>query len=80
VRDSAAWGHYTFFGRQRVWDGLIALVRIPHAPGLPRWVFRGYIHYGRVLVGSWRGMTNVPGDWMSVPWEGPFVASQPAHR
>ncbi len=24
-----AWGRYTFLGRVRAWDGLIALVRLP---------------------------------------------------
>lgn len=33
-----AWGHYTFLGRVRPWDGLIALVRLPvrvPSPGDP---------------------------------------------
>ena len=93
-----AWGRYTFLGRVRSWDGLIALVRlpvrIPHAAtlllfetdpnriliqadpsqwGRTRWVFRGYLHYGKVFVGSWRGMTA---DIESIPWEGSFVASK----
>jgi hypothetical protein len=73
-----AWGRYTFLGRVRPWDGLIALVRLPADPsqwGRTRWVFRGYLHYGKVLVGSWRGMTT---DVESIPWEGPFVASKRA--
>jgi len=41
--------------------------------GRTRWVFRGYVHYGQVLVGSWRGMTV---DIDSIPWEGPFCASK----
>ena len=41
--------------------------------GRSKWVFRGYLHYGKVLVGSWRGMTT---DARSIPWEGPFVASK----
>lgn len=73
----AAWGRFTFLGRVRPWDGLIALVRIPHGPqaenGHARWVFRGYLHYGQVLVGSWRGAATDPS---SIPWEGPFVASR----
>ncbi|KAI9507819.1 hypothetical protein F5148DRAFT_1201960 [Russula earlei] len=71
-----AWGRFTFLGRVRPWDGLIALVRLPADPnqrGRSRLVFRGYLHYGKVLVGSWRGMTM---DVQSVPWEGPFVASK----
>jgi len=73
-----AWGRFTFLGRVRPWDGLIALVRLPADPnqrGRSKWVFRGYLHYGQVLVGSWRGMTM---DVESVPWEGPFVASKRA--
>ncbi|KAI0295023.1 hypothetical protein BC826DRAFT_1104480 [Russula brevipes] len=71
-----AWGRFTFLGRVRPWDGLIALVRLPADPnqrGRSRWVFRGYLHYGKVLAGSWRGMTM---DVQSIPWEGPFVASK----
>ncbi|KAI0308340.1 hypothetical protein B0F90DRAFT_1807544 [Multifurca ochricompacta] len=73
-----AWGRFTFLGRVRPWDGLIAFVRLPTDPnqrGRSRWVFRGYLHYGKVLVGSWRGMTM---DVASIPWEGPFVASKRA--
>jgi len=73
---SMAWGQFTFLGRVRPWDGLLALVRVSADPtpwGRSRWVFRGYLHYGKVLVGSWRGMTT---DARSIPWEGPFVASK----
>jgi hypothetical protein len=34
-----AWGRYTFLGRVRAWDGLIALVRLPvrvSSPGGPQ--------------------------------------------
>lgn len=71
-----AWGRFTFLGRVRPWDGLLALVRVSTDPtpwGRSKWVFRGYLHYGKVLVGSWRGMTA---DARSIPWEGPFVASK----
>lgn len=30
-----AWGQYTFLGRVRPWDGLIALVRLPVCVPLP---------------------------------------------
>jgi len=73
-----AWGRFTFLGRVRRWDGMIALVRVPAGPnqtGRSRWVFRGYLHYGKVLVGSWRSMTT---DVASIAWEGPFVASKRA--
>jgi hypothetical protein len=30
-----AWGRYTFLGRVRPWDGLIALVRLPVRVRLP---------------------------------------------
>ncbi|KAI9444668.1 hypothetical protein H4582DRAFT_1910428 [Lactarius indigo] len=73
---SMAWGRFTFLGRVRPWDGLLALVRVSTDPtpwGRSKWVFRGYLHYGKVLVGSWRGMTA---DARSIPWEGPFVASK----
>jgi hypothetical protein len=33
-----AWGRYTFLGRVRSWDGLIALVRLPvRVPPVPLW-------------------------------------------
>jgi len=73
---SMAWGQFTFLGRVRSWDGLLALVRVSSDStpwGQSRWVFRGYLHYGKVLVGSWRGMTT---DARSIPWEGAFVASK----
>ncbi|VDB84188.1 unnamed protein product [Peniophora sp. CBMAI 1063] len=73
-----AWGHFTIFGRVRAWDGLVALVRAPAEPGRPRWVFRGYLHYGQAFVGAWRGMTNIPGQARAVPWEGPFVLNRRA--
>lgn len=75
---SMAWGRFTFLGRVRSWDGLLALVRVSTDPtlwGRSKWIFRGYLHYGKVLVGSWRGMTT---DTRSIPWEGPFVASKRA--
>ncbi|TFY66405.1 hypothetical protein EVG20_g4681 [Dentipellis fragilis] len=76
-KHGTAWGRFTFLGRVRPWDGLVALVRLPGGradqPGRTRWVFRGYIHYGQALVGSWRGLTQ---DIDSIPWEGPFVASR----
>ncbi|KAI0312088.1 hypothetical protein OF83DRAFT_691072 [Amylostereum chailletii] len=72
-----AWGRYTFLGRVRAWDGLIALVRIPADPQVraARWVFRGYLHGGTVFAGSWRAMTMNVGE---VPWEGAFVVSRRA--
>ncbi|KZV74146.1 hypothetical protein PENSPDRAFT_749642 [Peniophora sp. CONT] len=73
-----AWGHFTIFGRVRTWDGLVALVRAPAEPGRPRWVFRGYLHYGQAFVGAWRGMTNIQGQARAVPWEGPFVLNRRA--
>ncbi|KAI0035162.1 hypothetical protein K488DRAFT_43975, partial [Vararia minispora EC-137] len=71
-----AWGQYKVFGRLRAWDGLIALVRIPSNPNFATWVFRGYLHYESVFVGSWRGMTNMHNATTDVPWEGPFVMAR----
>jgi len=31
-----AWGRFTFLGRVRPWDGLIALLRVPVRISLPR--------------------------------------------
>ncbi|KAJ3835109.1 hypothetical protein EV361DRAFT_886824 [Lentinula raphanica] len=69
----AAWGHYDFIGRVRLWDGLIVLLRTPRDPtrsDLGRWLFRGYLH-DHNLVGHWRETgtsPNLPG------YQGGFVA------
>ncbi|KAF9072586.1 hypothetical protein BDP27DRAFT_1261363 [Rhodocollybia butyracea] len=58
----AAWGHYLFVGRVRLWDGFIALLRTPRDPArseLGRWLFRGYIH-DHNLVGHWRETSTPP--------------------
>jgi hypothetical protein len=71
-----AWGHYRMLGRVRKWDGLVAIVRTPSAPGRTRWVFRGNLHFGMTIVGTWRGMINIAGQARAIPWEGAFAMSR----
>ncbi|KAG5650764.1 hypothetical protein H0H81_011136 [Sphagnurus paluster] len=52
-----AWHPFTYHGRIRPWDGLVALVRAPRRAKdeyLGRAVFCGYVVGGEVLVGAWR--------------------------
>jgi len=61
-----AWGHHTFKGRVRDWDGLVVLERMP-VEGQGRWIFQGYLHGQQNLVGRWRETAtqfDAPG------WEG----------
>ncbi|TFK51207.1 hypothetical protein OE88DRAFT_1735149 [Heliocybe sulcata] len=56
-----AWGHFTYVGRVRPWDGLVCLLRRPADPSQARLgnaVFRGYIQ-GDNFVGHWRDV-NTP--------------------
>jgi hypothetical protein len=51
-----AWGHFTFLGRVRSWDGFCVFIRIPKNPDethFGRCIFKGHIHEDR-LVGRWR--------------------------
>jgi len=54
-RHGDAWGHFSYLGRVRSWDGLISLLRIPRGPHAHsgRWIFKGYIH-DQNFVGRWR--------------------------
>ncbi|KZT30073.1 hypothetical protein NEOLEDRAFT_1174412 [Neolentinus lepideus HHB14362 ss-1] len=55
-----AWGHYTFVGRVRPWDGLVCLVRRPtnaNQAHLGPAVFRGYVQ-GDNFVGQWRDLNS----------------------
>ncbi|KAF8588561.1 hypothetical protein K439DRAFT_593646 [Ramaria rubella] len=61
-----AWGHDRAVGRVRDWDGLVVLVRESRL-NAGRWVFRGYVHGQKNLVGRWREtatQVDAPG------WEG----------
>ncbi|KAJ4480235.1 hypothetical protein J3R30DRAFT_3470679 [Lentinula aciculospora] len=69
----AAWGHYVFIGRVRLWDGLIILLRTPRdstRSDLGRWLFRGYLH-DHNLVGHWRETSTSPNR---IGYQGGFVA------
>lgn len=72
VKQGEAWGHYSYIGRVRQWDGLVVLLRIPvHDPitSRGRAIFKGYVH-GQSLVGRWRDTTT---DMQAVGYEGGFV-------
>jgi hypothetical protein len=51
----SAWGTARVRGRVRHWDGLCVFTKeyIP-AGGRGRWLYRGYVSQGNVLVGRWR--------------------------
>jgi len=71
-RHGDAWGHFTYIGRVRSWDGLIVLLRVPMFNThtfFGRWVFRGYI-YDKTFVGRWRETTTAVD---MVGYEGSFV-------
>ncbi|KAH7871063.1 hypothetical protein F5879DRAFT_946349 [Lentinula edodes] len=71
--NGAAWGHYLFVGRVRLWDGFIVLLRTPRDPtrsNLGRWLFRGYLHDGN-FVGHWRETSTSPN---LTGYRGEFVA------
>lgn len=72
-RHGRAWGHYTFFGRVRCWDGLVCIVRVPRNPAYGRLVFRGYLIGNQNFVGYWRMPLQ---DVGLVPWEGAFTMSK----
>ncbi|KAG5649931.1 hypothetical protein H0H81_001432 [Sphagnurus paluster] len=58
-----AWHPFTYHGRIRPWDGLVALVRTPKRAQdgyLGRAVFCGYVVGGEVLVGAWRMVGRGP--------------------
>lgn len=76
ARHSAAWSKYTYVGRVRPWDGLIAILRKPNTgqrdvdERLGKLVFYGYLEGGRNFVGGWR-MVGGP-KVGEVGWEGAF--------
>ncbi|EKM61870.1 uncharacterized protein PHACADRAFT_248766 [Phanerochaete carnosa HHB-10118-sp] len=70
---SEAWHHFTFYGRVRPWDGLVALVRVPsHNHDLGTTIFRGYVIANQNFIGSWRAWSRP----QLLPLEGPFIASR----
>jgi len=62
-------------GRIRSWDGLIILLRQPNPNDPPElgWVFRGYVHGERHIVGRWK-RTGTP--FGEIGWEGGFIFSK----
>ncbi|KAF8495009.1 hypothetical protein JB92DRAFT_3230351 [Gautieria morchelliformis] len=62
----SVWGHKSYYGRVRGWDGLILLFSVA-TPGEPSLIFSGYIHGSTNLVGRWHE-TATPVDLPG--WEG----------
>ncbi|EGO31272.1 hypothetical protein SERLADRAFT_353830 [Serpula lacrymans var. lacrymans S7.9] len=81
LNHSRAWNPYKFYGRVRLWDGLIAIVRVPVNNGgdpdrrFGRWIFTGYVVGGQNFVGTWRSVGSDVS--VGVPtWESAFVMSR----
>jgi hypothetical protein len=53
-RHAAAWKHFTFTGRIRNKDGLIAILRTPANAQDGKIIFYGYLQDGKNFVGRWR--------------------------
>jgi len=50
----SAWGRFILRGRIRTWDGMAMLIK-EYCPDLRgKWIYRGYILAGDILVGRWR--------------------------
>ncbi|KAK7055324.1 hypothetical protein R3P38DRAFT_3253402 [Favolaschia claudopus] len=49
-----AWNHFTFYGRVRLWDGLIVILRVSPKPQLGTLFFYGFVVGGHKFVGNWR--------------------------
>ncbi|KAF8491394.1 hypothetical protein JB92DRAFT_3100517 [Gautieria morchelliformis] len=67
ARFGSLWGHKSYYGRVRDWDGLILLVSVEPLLATPSRIFSGYIHGNMNLVGRWRE-TATPVDLPG--WEG----------
>ncbi|KAF7312095.1 hypothetical protein MIND_00221800 [Mycena indigotica] len=58
-----AWNHFEFYGRVRLWDGMIGLLRVSTDPRRGTLLFYGYLVGAHKFVGNWRSAhqdTNVP--------------------
>lgn len=85
----SAWGKFILKGRVRAWDGLATLVKeytVSCQPAIEdtmlmaaqpddrgKWIYRGYILAGNVLVGRWRD-TFTPEEL--VGYEGTFILNR----
>lgn len=69
----SAWGRFVLTGHVRLWDGLVYLVKeyAPFQRG--KWLYRGYVLGGGVMVGRWRD-TVTPEKY--VGYEGTFILSK----
>ncbi|KAF7364618.1 hypothetical protein MVEN_00331000 [Mycena venus] len=63
LRHGQAWNHFQFYGRIRMWDGLIGILRVSPDPRLGMLFFYGFIVGGHKFVGNWR----VTGQDVGVP-------------
>ncbi|OCH92965.1 hypothetical protein OBBRIDRAFT_790683 [Obba rivulosa] len=78
TRHGQAWGNFTYYGRVRPWDGLIAIVRQRNPPtngdrAQNVHIFRGYIVGGANFVGSIRAWSH---SASTITKEGPFVMTK----
>ncbi|ETW84764.1 hypothetical protein HETIRDRAFT_425983 [Heterobasidion irregulare TC 32-1] len=72
----ATWGRFGFFGRVRLQDGLVMVVRYPLdalAANVGGWIFRGYVHAGNVWVGRWQRTETAVAD---MGFEGGFTLAR----
>ncbi|KAJ7621964.1 hypothetical protein DFH06DRAFT_1232337 [Mycena polygramma] len=53
-RHGAAWNRFEFYGRVRVWDGMIGILRTSPDPRLGTLFFYGFLVGGHKFVGNWR--------------------------
>ncbi|KAJ6548293.1 hypothetical protein B0H10DRAFT_2129417 [Mycena sp. CBHHK59/15] len=63
LRHGQAWNHFEFYGRVRLWDGLIGILRVSPDPRLGTLFFYGFVVGGHKFVGNWR----VAGQDVGVP-------------
>ncbi|KAJ7231864.1 hypothetical protein B0H12DRAFT_1146219 [Mycena haematopus] len=63
LRHGQAWNHFDFYGRVRLWDGLVTLLRVSPDPRIGTLFFYGFIVGGHKFVGNWR----VTGQDVGVP-------------
>ncbi|KAJ6487202.1 hypothetical protein C8R47DRAFT_1128044 [Mycena vitilis] len=54
ARHGAAWNRFEFYGRVRVWDGMIGILRTSPDPRLGTLFFYGFLVGGHKFVGNWR--------------------------
>ncbi|KIR60379.1 hypothetical protein I312_103536 [Cryptococcus bacillisporus CA1280] len=69
----SAWGNFILKGRVRAWDGMASLVKEYAPDSRGKWIYRGYVLAGDILVGRWRD-TYTPEAY--VGYEGTFILNR----